>query len=68
MSIHYLGYVNFTKVIFDKLTLETNRNLVSGEVRKLRENNGTLCSLRVSPFQYSALFALRQSPVDMMTF
>ena len=34
-QFYYLGYVNFTKVILDKSTLETNQKLVSGEVRKL---------------------------------
>jgi len=32
------------------------------------ENKGTLCSLDVSPLQYSAMLALRQSRVYVMTF
>ena len=44
---------------------ERSVNLYSMSVR---ENNGTLCYLGVSPLKYSALFALRQSHVDLMTF
>ena len=33
-----------------------------------RKNNGALYSLDVSPLKYSALFALRQSRVNSMTF
>ena len=65
--------MNFAKVFWTNKTLEINRKLVSGDVRKRffalsGEKNGTLCCLGVSPLQYSALFALRQLRMDSMTF
>ena len=56
-------------------TLEINRNLLSGEVRELlfsvhvvRREQWDNMLLGLSPLQYSALLALWQSHLDMITF
>ena len=54
-------------------TLEINGNLLSTEVRKLlfsivRREQWDNMLLGFSPLQYSALFTLRQSHLDLITF
>ena len=59
------------KLFLDQQGLEINWKMVSRGVANFysvfsRENYGILCSLGVSPLQYSALFALRRSHGDLM--
>lgn len=74
--VYPLGYVNFTKFIYFYFLIK--RLKLKGSWFPERsakfylvlsgENKGTLCSLDESPLQYSAMLALRQSRVYVMTF
>ena len=74
--VYPLGYVNFTKFIYFYFLIKRLKLIGSWFPERFakfylvlsRENKGTLCSLDVSPLQYSAMLALRQSRVYVMTF
>ena len=74
--VYPLGYVNFTKFIFFYFLIKRLKLIGSWFPERSAkfylvlsgENKGTLCSLDESPLQYSAMLALRQSRVYVMTF